>query len=142
MNLTKEIAKKYPLVWEEIIKKLNHRSIHPHSDGHDFIFMTDGNYHIETYNYYSRDEIKWTLPFNWLYATLEDFFEKEHGIDINTSSKYINEWGKFAYGYNIKYIHNNCIKDIHKKWDNWTKNEAKEKALLKACEILEERLNR
>jgi hypothetical protein len=66
------------------------------------------------------------LPFEFLYALLEDFFE-DNGIEIVIERIYDPKINYWAYRINNYDLLNNCN----------SKNKAKYQAALKACEILE-----
>lgn len=83
------------------------------------------------------------VPFSMLYGLLEDFF-MDHGIIINVDwhLEYGTKIIMWAYDIGNINVKNGCLIDhktitseLHK-----TKIEAKQQAILKACEILEGRL--
>ena len=120
-ELTKELYDRFPKVWEKLKDKYDVKRV-----GMALLYFYDNG---------SIFQDGYILPFNFLYALLEDFFE-ENGLIITT--KYYSRRSMFSY----------CIHDltINNMWDKsyWeelskynTKPEAKYQAVLKACEIYE-----
>jgi hypothetical protein len=154
-ELTKKIYDEYPKVWKQIIKYgiLNDNSdmefpgyasnIFLHNDSN--IIYKDDN--ITIYKDKNFEKFKSTIwfsweyefgteiPFEYLYVELEDFFE-ENGIIIiilyrkDIKKNYMGEWAFQIYE----------KERGHYKNGYYFKPEAKEQAILKACEILEGKL--
>jgi hypothetical protein len=127
-ELTKKIYNDYPEVWGEIEDNLNNildMAMLTISFDNEEIWLGDAEC-----NY--LDEI----PFNMLYGLLEDFFE-ENGIIIEIG--YSEEDDKYYY---CIYRNQYCIENTFEPdFLIETKQEAKEQAILKASEILEDKLN-
>lgn len=143
-ELTKEIYDKCPKVWETLKSYMfSYKLESVNNEGkYEFMFMFEPFIGFLIYDPYELDQIK--IPFSMLYGLLEDFFE-EKGIDIQI--------------YKTRDVYDESGENIIKKggWtydfpqdDGWifksfwgeyeTKNKAKYEAILKACEIREERL--
>lgn len=130
MNIPKEIYEKYPKVWDMIRQKYREKPITDLEEEPLYIDITGHEISLlET-----SENIAYIMPFNFLYALLEDFFE-ENGIIIEIT---VQDKDFFTYelrddegnGYSIGVFIRTCD----------TKNEAKSQAILKACEILQEQL--
>jgi hypothetical protein len=132
-KLTKEIHDNHKGVWKKLEEKLNNK------------IVNENNCIMYIELYYERillcdsEQRGIPLPFNWLYATLSDFFKEEYGIKIIIN--HIYDHLKFekrdidTWYYQIKTIDSRYN---NKEWgykQNRTKNEAKYAAIIKACEI-------
>ena len=124
-NLTKEIHDKYPEVWDELKSHEIERT--------DLSFYTKCVHNQIMCMTEVPHSIIGILPFTMLYALLEDFFEG-NGIFITLIHDRKHKiWGYFCQ--DIKANKGYCIGSYK------TKNEAKYQAILKACDILSEKLD-
>jgi hypothetical protein len=133
-KLTKEIYKNYLKIWKELkithdCYQINKDSSHEYYFADEFICISDS----------SHDELS-IIPFYMLYALLEEFFYSNNIIiDIYPSRSFKNPWTFNIYDQNINkifFIHQAEVLDF--QFEN--KDMAKYQAIIKACEILEERL--
>ena len=145
-ELTKMIKNDYPRVWEEMKNSLafyqttknNEDEIYEKLDGINLRFDVNGtiDIDIEIGEYYHFT----TIIFPMLYGLLEDFFE-ENGIFIslklcwNFDNK--SRWEMFLTNKDSEFL---LIDGINAGGNYLLKQEAKQQAILKACEILEKRL--
>lgn len=88
-------------------------------------------------NYHRYIQEASSYPFFLLYAVFEDFFE-ENGITITIYITWINEKSEIGFSYTI-YNNKKLLWDDWKEFDGllYTKEIAKQQAILKTCEILE-----
>jgi hypothetical protein len=129
-ELTKKIYNEYPEVWGEIEDNLNNildMAMLTISFDNEEIWLGDAEY-----NYLDK------IPFPMLYGLLEDFFE-ENGIIIEI--KYFASMKDWRYQIKQLYKSDWFYKIIEKYPERCnSKQEAKEQAILKASEILEDKL--
>lgn len=115
-ELTKEIHDKYPKVYMKIFKYI--------FSNNDFIYLKGGVYSNISYNcYYIYNECHEykLLPFSMLYGLLEDFFWKEYNIKL-------------------KDILYNILKYTNRPDNFYHYKKCQQQSILKACEILENKL--
>lgn len=125
-DLTREIYVKYPNVWEKIID-----GIDVFESDHLIILTYDSKIALEHNGGY--DLHYEVIPFNILYALLEDFFQI-FGIIINITYLESNNWNITLRTRIDENVRTTGYR-IH-----GAKNEAKYQAILKACELLEPKL--
>ena len=127
-ELTKEIYDKYPKVWGKIKDKYHNQTINNEKHCQTSITVFDNKYNKD-YKVIELNDVD-SIPFSMLYGLLEDFFE-ENGIIISIGWSLTNA-EPFVYYY---HIYREIKSDYYR-----TKDEAKQQAILKACEILEGKL--
>jgi len=140
-ELTKKIYKEFPKVWEKLKEKYDEIEVNIEED------------HFGTCNYYFygeeydktevyliciqciENEKVEIIPFPMLYGLLDDFFE-ENNIYLEIVRIYTEYDRYLGYDYWI------VGEKKERRTTPSTKHEAKQNGILKACEILEERLKR
>lgn len=130
-ELTKEIYEKYPKVWEKITYYLNHKLFNENDKDSDMVIVITSDPYIIIDDGY--DSI---IPFSMLYGLLEDFFE-DNNIEIIIKKTHYTH--PDPYIIDIFYYNNLINFGAFSNYQK-TKNEAKYQAILKACEILEDKL--
>lgn len=136
-ELTKKIHDEYPAVWKKLKVRYQRMCV-----SKDYMGIQYGFYNAKI-NYHVNHEIGYEeipIPFSMLYGLLEDFFE-ENGIAIEVTKDYTGEIEEWEY---------QLIWILHDKYFQYgsiirndfllLKQEAKQQAILKACEILEDKL--
>ena len=129
-ELTKEIYDKYPKVWEKLKEK------HDKKSSYKYFSTISYDFSCEQIRYLvSLDDCLKIVPFSFsrLYGLLEDFFE-ENGIIIRY--RYFERTGFHSY-----IIYNKKEGKIINSDDRYTDYRyCQAQAILKACEIFNERL--
>ena len=118
-EIIKKISNDFPKLWEKLKAKYHMWSIY--KDYIDLVFSLEK----AEFNFYNVRGEGYLIPveFSMLYGLLEDFFDE---IDIDL----LSAWFRLEYGILLK----------ANKPNMQIKNKAREKAILKSCEILEKSL--
>lgn len=135
IELVTKIANNYPKVWGKLCTYLFDYKLN--NDFSLWVCEEGENYkYFKIVNHNLPDIDDFRIPFIMLYGLLEDFF-KDNGIILTIEYSFGTEDNYWSY--TITGDHwNNTINQVSDLLDY--KNEAKEQAILKACEILESRI--
>lgn len=140
-ELTKEICEKYPKVWEKLKEKYDEKYLLETKENDSFYYSLDNKSIIIVVENISFNPLLYStslyneIPFPMLYGLLEDFFDMTG--KVNLKSIYDNYFRVFSDRYiekNKKILYLGDYVNI--------KNEAKQQAILKVCEIMENNLKK
>lgn len=154
-ELTKKIHDDYPKVWETIKKKFDLLCVYK-----DYLSIT---FYIEDSSFYFKtiiSKVEYVLipvSFNMLYGLLEDFFEEQgilflykHFYSAKNEDLYHQEevlvWDyrigthELVPFYQLAIVQNGNRGEVVKRIK--TKNEAKQAAILKACDLLNKKTDK